>query len=383
MTDATPTSPPHMPNLSEMATSLSAARGFGELPESSREELVSALQPQALQKGQAALELGGEVSSAGIVHAGAIEVRSATGKIFARLLPGESFGLFAALKGSRASYQAVATEDSIVLRLPAAVLQAVVQKHPELERAFEPMGFERTPSSTPSGVTNRDAAVDLMTTTARDLMTAGPITTAPATPLIEAAGLMRRHNVSCLPVVENDKVIGIITDTDLRNRVVAEAADTARPVSDFMSTEITTLPCEALAFDALVMMMQRDIAHLPITSNGKLAGILTQTNLVRAQSRSAVYMIGEIHRFEQVSDMAGVVRQIPDLLVSLVESGASAHKIGRIITSDLRCTHTPSHRTGRSPLRPAAGPLCLGGMRFPGPPGADRDIRSGQLPDHR
>jgi CBS domain-containing protein len=79
--------------------------------------------------------------------------------------------------------------------------------------------------------------------------------------------------------------------------------------------------------------MQHDFAHLPITSDGRLAGILTKTNLLRAHSRSAVYMIGEIHRYERVADMAHVVRQIPELLVALVEGGASAHKIGRIITS--------------------------------------------------
>ncbi len=184
-----------------------------------------------------------------------------------------------------------------------------------------------------AGLPSRDTAIELMTASARDLMTVGAVTIPPATTVIEAARLMRRHDISCLPVVENEKIVGMFTDSDLRNRVVAEAVELSRPIADVMSTGIETLDCDALAFDALVIMMQHDISHLPITHDGKIAGILTRTNIVRAQSRSAVYMISEIHRHDNIDEMAKVVGQIPQLLVSLVESGASAHKTGRIITS--------------------------------------------------
>lgn len=316
----------------EISATLAVATGFKTLKPDQRTALAERLRSEASPRGAVLIELGSPVAFVGVVHKGTVEVRSATGKVFARLGVGEVFGANAVLKESRATYRAIATEDTTVLRLDGAEFRRLASEHPELAR-FEPLGFERLQAPGAAAVPDRNAAVDLMTTTARDLMTSGTITADPQTALIDAAGLMRKHNVSCLPIVANDRILGILTDTDLRNRVVAESADTARPVSEFMTADITTLECDALAFDALVLMMQHDIAHLPITVGGKLAGILTHTNLVRAQSRSAVYMIGEIHRFENTADMARVVRQIPDLLVSLVESGATAHKIGRIITS--------------------------------------------------
>ena len=320
------------PTVQEIATTLGTVKGFSALPESDRLDLASKLRSEAHATGSAVVELGRPVEYVYIVQSGFVEVRSATGKIFARLKSGDVFGVRAIESGSRASYRAVATEDAILLALPKDDFLALKNRIPDFTSQFEPVGFERG-SSDASVARERDAAIDMMISTARDLMTSGPISVEPGTSIIDAARLMRKHSVSCLPVVKDGKVIGMMTDTDLRNRVVAEAADSSRPIDDFMSTTITTLDCDALAFDALVLMMHRDISHLPIVSDGKLVGILTHTNLVRAQSRSAVYMIGEIHRFEKVSDMAEVVRQIPELLVSLVESGASAHKIGRIITS--------------------------------------------------
>lgn len=320
------------PSSQEIATTLGNAKGFSALPEPERIGLAEKLNSQSYPSGAAIIELGRAVEHVYIIHSGFVEVRSATGKIFARLKPADVFGVRAIQKNSRSSYRAVATEDATVLALPKADFLALQDRMPDFGNQFEPVGFERSFGN--AGATaERDAAIDMMTSTARDLMTSGPISVEPGTLIIEAARLMRKHGVSCLPIVGDGKVIGMLTDTDLRNRVVAEAADTSRPVDDFMSTTITTLDCDALAFDALVLMMQHDISHLPILSDDKLVGILTHTNLVRAQSRSAVFMIGEIHRFEKVADMAGVVRQIPELLVSLVESGASAHKIGRIITS--------------------------------------------------
>ncbi|MEQ8823548.1 MAG: DUF294 nucleotidyltransferase-like domain-containing protein [Filomicrobium sp.] len=320
------------PTSDQLVDTLSKAHGFAELSDNERAELAAKIESQEHESGAAVVELGRKVDHVYIVHQGHVEVRSATGKIFARLKPGEVFGVRAITGSGRASYRAIATEDATVLLLPKDDFLALKERVPDFETQFEPVGFERT--ATAGGVSQgRDAAIDLMTSTARDLMTSGPISVAPGTPLIEAAKVMRQHNVSCLPVVREGHVIGMFTDTDLRNRVVAEAADTSRPIDDFMSTQITTLDCDALAFDALVLMMHRDISHLPIVTDDKIVGILTHTNLVRAQSRSAVYMIGEIHRFENVEDMAKVVEHIPQLLVSLVESGASAHKVGRIITS--------------------------------------------------
>lgn len=321
------------PTQQDIAETLRTAPGFCELSEVERKGIANRIVAESAAKGSVVIELGSTLDDVYILHAGALEVRSATGKVFARLKRGETLGVRAVSGDGRASYRAIATEDGVVLKLPREDFLTLKGLHPKFETNFEPLGFERASNSAAGGIPARDASIDLMTTTARDLMTTGVLTVPPAASVKESARLMRQHEISSLPVVEGEKIVGMITDTDLRNRVIAEAADTSRPIADFMTTGVETLDCDALAFDALVMMMKHDFAHLPITSGGRLVGMLTQTNLVRAQSRSAVYMIGEIHRYERISDMAKVVHEIPELLVGLIESGASAHKIGHIVTS--------------------------------------------------
>ncbi|MCH9806141.1 MAG: CBS domain-containing protein [Alphaproteobacteria bacterium] len=321
------------PTKAETLETLRAATGFLELTEIERDGLAETVMGEAHTAGATVVELGRQLDCLYIVHGGSLEIRSATGKIFARIKRGEVFGVRVMRSNRHSNYRVVATQDAVVLKLARQDYEALVEVHPNFDSFFERVGFERGQGSGAETLPSRDAAIDLMTTAARDLMTAGIITAPPATTVLEAARMMSAHNVSCLPIVEGGKVVGMLTDTDLRNRILAKAAPTSGPVSEIMSTTISTLECDALAFDALVLMMKNDISHLPLTESGRLIGILTHTNLVRAQSRSAVYMIGEIHRLEKVAEMAKVVRQIPELLVSLVESGASAHKIGRIITS--------------------------------------------------
>ena len=321
------------PTRDDIAATLRDAKGFRELSDTDRDELLGKIEVETQPDGATIIELGGKVDHLYIVQSGSLEVRSATGKVFARLSPGDVLGARMLSSDDRTSYRAVATEDACLLKLRRDAYQSLLTRHPKFESYFERLGFERGQVNGDSGHAGRDAAIDLMTTTARDLMTAGAVTGAPDMSLLEGARVMQQRRVSCLPIVENEHVVGIITDRDLRNRVVAEAADLSQPISGFMTKDPVTLDCDALAFDALVLMMKHSIAHLPLLNDGRIVGILTHTNLIRAHSRSAVYMVGQIHQYERIEDMARVVGQIPELLVTLVESGGTAHKIGRIITS--------------------------------------------------
>ncbi|MDX2258988.1 MAG: DUF294 nucleotidyltransferase-like domain-containing protein [Hyphomicrobiaceae bacterium] len=317
---------------------------FDTLPAGDRGLVAAEAQSIDLPAGGVAIELGRRVEHVHVVLAGAVEIRSATGKIFARVRPGQTFAARAALAGGRASYLAVATEPSRVVRIPAAAVHRLETAHPGFQARFIPVGREGFEPAAIASTVASDAALsaahvsaggpDMMTTTARDLMTAGPIVIGMAASALEAARLMRQHDISCLPVLDGEgRLTGMLTDGDLRDRLIAEGRSSSTPVGEIMTPGPVTLAPDALAFDALVTMMTRNISHLPLTEDGALVGILTHTNLVRAQSRSAIYMIGQIHRQADTEGIAGIVRGVPELLASLVDAGSSAHKIGRIITS--------------------------------------------------
>lgn len=323
----------------EIVSVLKAAPPFSSLDEAQLRQLANTATSLKAARGETVFELGHPTDSLYVIGSGQVEIRSATGKIFARLHEGEffgarTFGVRAINATGRSSYRAVAIEPGSFIKFPLDGLAPFRKSHPDIEALFESTSqsgpADNGPASSGAG---KAAGIDLMTMTARDLMTAGPVTIGPQASALEAAQLMRRFDISCLPVTDADRLVGILTDGDLRDRVLAEGRDGSMPVAGIMTADPVTLETDALAFDALVLMTQHAISHLPIVEASKLEGILTHTNLVRAQSRSAVYMIGEIHRKSDAAGMAEIVAQIPDLLVSLVESGANAFKIGRIITS--------------------------------------------------
>ena len=320
---------------------LSSCHPFSVLPAEAVEKLAQTVDPVTYSVGQTILDLGQESRHLHVIERGQVEIRSATGKIFGRIGSGQAFGIRALLGNGRASYRAVATEEVEILRVPKQPFMELNEIHPSFDRYFEPVGTERVGLS-PLGVTvdggakvqaAEGAGLDLMTLTARDMMSPEPLAVAPGDRVVKAAQLMRDKRISCLPVVEDERIVGIVTDSDLRDRVVAEGRSGDVAMGEVMTRDPLTLSMDALAFDALALMMQRSISHVPVVDGGRLVGILTQTDLIRAQSRSAVYMIGEIDRRPDIHAINKIVADVPKLLVSLVASGASAHKIGHIISS--------------------------------------------------
>ncbi|MGD9670334.1 MAG: putative nucleotidyltransferase substrate binding domain-containing protein [Hyphomicrobiaceae bacterium] len=319
---------------------LGSCHPFALLPADAVSRLSIAVQPQRFEDGETVLELGQESKCLNVIHSGEIEIRSATGKIFGRIGSGQAFGIRALLSGRRSTYRAVALKAGLILKVPREAFMEMTDIHPQFERYFEPVGIERiglTPLDRTPGTGAQDGAsgagLDLMVLTARDLMTRDPISVAPSDTANTAARIMRDRRISCVPVVESERIVGIVTDADLRDRVVAEGCACDVSIADIMTNRPLTLAPDALAFDALASMMQRRISHVPVVEAGRLVGILTQTDLIRAQSRSAVYMIGEIGRRRDAQSIAAIVEDVPKLLVSLVASGASAYKIGHIISS--------------------------------------------------
>ena len=151
----------------------------------------------------------------------------------------------------------------------------------------------------------------------------------------EAAGVMSRHNCSSIFVSETEKgIVGLVTDNDLRQKVIARGVDMRQPVSDIMSEPLSTIPRNALVFEGLMSMMQKNIKHLAVTDHdGRVMGMVTNGDLIKAQGQSPLFLVQEIHeakRFDQVKDKFS---QAPRLIQSLIYNGAKAQYVTRLITT--------------------------------------------------
>jgi acetoin utilization protein AcuB len=119
-----------------------------------------------------------------------------------------------------------------------------------------------------------------------DRMTANPVSISSTDTLATARGLMDRGKFRALPVLENGTLIGIVTDRDLRKHegLAGKAVGylEGTKVTDAMTPDPMTVPPESLAMDAARLLVERKIGGLPVMDKGKLVGIVTTSDLLRA-----------------------------------------------------------------------------------------------------
>jgi acetoin utilization protein AcuB len=131
-----------------------------------------------------------------------------------------------------------------------------------------------------------------------DLMSRTPVTVAPSTPVLEARDLMSRHRIRHLLVVEGSRLVGIVTDRDIRLNLPSPATSLSvweityllarLTVGDVMSKALIVVEPERDARDAARIMLDHKIGALPVLSGERLVGIVTESDFLRAFATGAV-----------------------------------------------------------------------------------------------
>ncbi|TSE21553.1 Hypoxic response protein 1 [Tepidimonas alkaliphilus] len=173
----------------------------------------------------------------------------------------------------------------------------------------------------------------LSATPVRALLRRAPLCVPPQLPIRAAAQRMREHGVSSVLIAEEGALRGIVTDRDLRNRVLAAGLDPARPVIEIATTALQTVDIGDAAFDALLLMARHNIHHVPVTEGGRVVGLISSTDLQQRQSDSAVVLAHALHQQDTVEDLRRVTQRVGALQRQLVAAGASAHAIGRVVSA--------------------------------------------------
>jgi CBS domain-containing protein len=120
-----------------------------------------------------------------------------------------------------------------------------------------------------------------MGTKVRDVMTERPRAVTPQTPLSEVAELMEAEDVGAIPVVEGDRLVGIITDRDIVVRAIAKGKDPrGMPASEASSQELVTVNPDDDLSDALELMARYQVRRLAVTAEDeRLVGVVSQADV--------------------------------------------------------------------------------------------------------
>jgi acetoin utilization protein AcuB len=130
----------------------------------------------------------------------------------------------------------------------------------------------------------------------RDLMTGAPITVSPDTSMLDARQLMLSKQFRHLLVMKDDQLVGIVTDRDIRLNLPSQATSlsvweinhllTKLTVGQVMTASVITVGPDRDAADAARLMLDHKIGALPVMDGGRLIGIVTETDMLRAFVRS-------------------------------------------------------------------------------------------------
>ncbi len=117
-----------------------------------------------------------------------------------------------------------------------------------------------------------------------DCMTTKPISVSPDASLEQCAKVMAKNHVGALVIKDDHKSIGLITEQDIVRKVVAKGINPlTKKVKDFMEKKVKTISPNADIYDALIIMRDSNIRHLPVVDNGKMVGLLTLKDVLKIE----------------------------------------------------------------------------------------------------
>lgn len=364
--------------IPEVTDFLAEHAPFAAVPRADLERLARRLTIRYARRGSRLMSVGRGNDEVFVVRSGAVQITDDNGTLVSRGGEGTAFGT-TALGDQPSRFDVVAIEDSLLLVLPAPVFRELAAAHTAVEDFFSQQRAARLRHALQTMPhSERQSAV--LQTRLRDLLRREPITTTGDATIREAAQLMAREQVSSLLVVEGDRLVGIVTDRDLRTRVLAAGLDTSAPVNAMMTTDPVTARPDDIAMELILEMTSRNIHHMPVVGGDggtTPLGMLTSTDLMRLERANPIHLVGDVAKAGDLDTLVTLSQRLPRIIDQLVHEDATADGIGRIVTAvgdaiEQRLLHLAERELGPSPA--AYAWVVLGSQaRLEQGPGSDQD----------
>jgi CBS domain-containing protein len=286
---------------------------------------VAALtEPEESPQGKTIFSQGtGPVGYLRVVRTGSVEIIH-DGAVLDLLGPGELFGHASMLSGLPTGFEARAAEDTLCYRIPADVISPLLAR-PDFLRFIA-----RSIVSRAAAALELAPPVDPVQRPVATLIRAAPLLCSAGEPVREAAKRMTAEGASAV-LVRCGGTLGIVTDRDLRSRVVATGASPDAPVSAIMTTPVHTVRADSLGGDVLLAMLDRGVHHVPVLSaTGEVLGVVDDGDLMAAEARKPFLLRREIGLASSAADLAAAAVGLRPMIIALHDARVAAEHIAAI-----------------------------------------------------
>jgi CBS domain-containing protein len=268
-----------------------------------------------------------------IIRSGAIEFRDNNNLLLDKLAEGDLYFSEDFRNLDLNNINGVFTEDSLVYLLSHENMEKLRTHSRVFDRQFNLSINERLRHAvelTHSADMRDLSAMKLEVSALTDRL---PVIVDTATTIQQAAITMNNEYVSSILVTKENKLVGLVTDRDIRRRCVATGLSYDEPVSSIMSNDLETVLDKTLLSEALLSMTRKKIHHLPVMKGDDPIGILTTSDIIRHLSTSPTLIATDIYKANSVDALTKISARLPELQLQLSLSSATAKHIGEVFSS--------------------------------------------------
>jgi CBS domain-containing protein len=251
---------------------------------------------------------------------------------------GDTFGFLSLVGKDRVRSNIIAVEDTICYLLGKEMLLKLLDSHLSFTEYFLKSHITKYIDRTYSEMQDKSMFYGgsdrlLFTTRVGDMAIKGVVSTGEETPIREAAQIMSEDRISSLVITDrNDLPSGIVTDRDLREKVVAKGRNVSEPVKNIMSTTLIRVDDRDYCFEVVLKMLKYNIHHILVIRDGKLTGVVTNHDLMILQGTSPLSLTKDIESQQTIEGLVPVSKKINNIVGLLLKEGAKANNITKVIT---------------------------------------------------
>jgi len=251
---------------------------------------------------------------------------------------GETFGFLSLMSGDKSRANVVALDDTICYLIPKDTILNLINHHVKVRDFFVKSfmniyldkGYKEEQSKKLLSVTTDKI---LFTTTIEEIASKNVIHVPETISINEAAKIMCEKNISSLIITSYQNIpVGIITDKDLRKKVVATGRNVTEPVKNIMSSPIIKIDAKDYCFEAILRMLKYNIHHLLVIKDGQIKGVVTNHDIMLLQGVSPLTIVREIEIQQSTDGVINASKQVNNIIGNLLQQGAKASNITKIIT---------------------------------------------------
>lgn len=337
---------------------------FRDLDEATLARVGTAIDVRYCRAGTRIVEYGQPAQWWHIVRSGVVAVYRRDGTLYNRLTEGGYFGEFGLLHRKQVRFPAMAETDTLLYLLPEPVFTDLFENHPPFADQVEIEDRTRLHKA----VARQQAGDDLLVSTVGELVQREPVTLPADATAQQAAQRMTEAGVSSLLLVQPASgaepdapsvIAGIVTDRDLRTRLLAPGLPHDTPARDIATREVVTIQHHRLAFEAMGLMLRHRVHHLPVLQQRRPVGVLALADIVHHESRHGLFVVGRIGHTQSVDELAALQPEVRAVFLRMAQEGSSARVIGHTLSAIGRAYKQRLLELAEQALGPPPVPYCF------------------------